>query len=129
MADDELIAICAIINQMLDERDDIQSEIHDMFECARDRGYHPAALRKIITLSRKYSNWRELLTDEESAQRLYAAELGGKYQAALDALDANLTLDEAEARSGVSRRTIARLSKLVPKKIKVGTADASAISE
>lgn len=114
--DEQLIVICEVIHELLDKRDAINSEIRDVYDGARDRKYHSAALRKLITLSRKHSNWRELLSNEAKAQQLYSSQVS-KYLPALDALKAGkLTQKEVADTTGISLRTVERLAELVPPK-------------
>ena len=105
---------------LLDERDGLQSDIRDVFDEAKDAGIVPKVLRKIITRHRAKDQAK--LQREESLQADYEATLDSKTKAVLAELRAGTTFDATAKKTGVPRRTVARLAEAVPETSQSGTA-------
>lgn len=118
MTDNKLKSLSDRINRLLDERDGINGDIADIYQEAKSDGYIPKVLRKAISRMRMDPNKR---AEEDSILELYEGALDGKTRAVIDSLKTGLTLDEASEQTGASRRTVARISKAVPKNSRNGT--------
>lgn len=119
MTDNKLKSISDRINRLLDERDGINGDISDLYQEAKSDGYIPKVLRKAIARMRMDQNKR---AEEDSILELYEGALDGKTRAVIDALKSGSTLDATAEQTGTSRRTVARISKTVPKNSENGTA-------
>ncbi len=119
MSDNRLKSISDRINRLLDERDGINGDIADIYQEAKSDGYIPKVLRKAISRMRMDPNKR---AEEDSILELYEGALDGKTRAVIDALKSGSTLDATAEQTGTSRRTVARISKTVPKNSENGTA-------
>lgn len=118
MADNKLKSIFDRINRLLDERDGINGDIADLYQEAKSDGYIPKVLRKAIARLRMDPNKR---AEEDSILELYEGALDGKTRAVIAALKSGSTLDATSEQTGASRRTVARISKAVPKNSRNGT--------
>lgn len=113
------------INELHDKLDAIKSKIAEEYEKAHEAGIIAKVLRRIVKLSRMSDDQREQFKKDEFLQRKYEAELDPATRAVLDELRAGRTFDEAAAKTGTSRRTVARRAKGVPKHERSGTEPAA----
>lgn len=110
------------INNVLDERDALMGDVRDLYEEAKAGGYIPKVLRRIITRHRAKD--QAALQKEDSLLEDYMALLDSKTKAVLSEIRAGTTFDATAEKTGVPRRTVARLAEAVPERKETGTADA-----
>lgn len=106
------------INRLIDERDGINSDIADIYQEVKSGGYVPKVLRKVVSRHRADPT---KLAEEDALQETYEAALDGKTKAALAELRGGATFDATAEKTGIPRRTVARLAETVPKNQENGT--------
>lgn len=126
MSDAKLKSLADRIERLMDERDGIQSDIRDIYTEAKSAGYVPKVLRKAITRKRMDVSKRD---EEDAILDLYEGALDAKTRAVRAEIAKGSTFDAAAEKTGVPRRTVARIAETVPENKKSGTGTNSQTQE
>lgn len=105
MSDQQLKALAERIENLMNERDGIQSDIREIYVEAKSAGYVPKVLRKAITRKRMDPDKRD---EEDAILDLYEGALSPTMRAVVTMAKAGANSREIEAATGVDHATVAR---------------------
>ena len=94
-------------NNVLDELDAHKLDLSQVYKDAKDAGYDPKILRKIVTEKRRDQTD---LAEEQALIEAYRHALSEPVKKAIAMVSAGSTLDEASKATGAPRSTVARLT-------------------
>jgi uncharacterized protein (UPF0335 family) len=105
MTDAKLKSLAERIENLMDERDGIQSDIRDIYTEAKGVGYVPKVLRKAITRKRMDASKRD---EEDAILDLYESALSPAMRKVVAMAKAGAKSREIEQATGVDHATVAR---------------------
>jgi uncharacterized protein (UPF0335 family) len=105
MTDAKLKSLAERIENLMDERDGIQSDIRDIYTEAKGVGYVPKVLRKAITRKRMDVSKRD---EEDAILDLYESALSPAMRKVVAMAKAGAKSREIEQATGVDHATVAR---------------------
>ena len=105
MTDNKLKSLAERIENLMDERDGIQSDIRDIYAEAKSAGYVPKVLRKAITRKRMDPDKR---SEEDTILDLYEDALTPSMRRAVAMAAKGASAREIETETGIDQATVAR---------------------
>lgn len=105
MTDKRLKSLADRIEKLMDDRDNIQSDIRDIYAEAKSAGYVPKVLRKAITRKRMDPSKRD---EEDTILDLYEDALSPKMRRAVEMARDGASAREIETETGIDQATVAR---------------------
>ena len=105
MTDNKLKSLAERIENLMDERDGIQSDIRDIYAEAKSAGYVPKVLRKAITRKRMDAGKRD---EEDAILELYEGALSPAMRKAVAMAAKGASSHQIEAETGIDHVTVTR---------------------
>jgi uncharacterized protein (UPF0335 family) len=105
MTDNRLKSLAERIENLMNERDGIQSDIRDIYAEAKSAGYVPKVLRKAITRTRMEPDKRD---EEDAILELYEGALSPTMRRVVAMAKAGASSHQIEKETGVDHATVAR---------------------
>jgi uncharacterized protein (UPF0335 family) len=105
MSDNRLKSLADRIEKLMDDRDDIQGDIRDIYAEAKSAGYVPKVLRKAITRKRMDKGKRD---EEDAILGLYEDALSPKMRRAVEMAKGGASARQIETETGIDHVTVTR---------------------